>query len=224
MSAPGAVSRSRDARILVTGFEAFGRHGANPTADLVAGLAADAVPGANLETAVLPVSYRRAVDRLLERVTEARPDAVVCCGLAAGRAGVSVERIGVNVMDAPDGGDLADNDGRRPREEPVVAGAPDGLFATLPVRDVVAALRAAGIPATVSLTAGTYVCNAVLYAVLEHVRRTSSATLAGFLHFPATPELALTDPDCPSMAAATMRRALQVTLCTVAAQVGSGGT
>lgn len=205
--------------LLVTGFEAFGEFETNPTASLVEGLDGGRAGGVPVRTALLPVSYERAPARLLEAVERLRPDAVVCCGLAARATAVGVERIGVNVKDRGPGDGLPDNDGAAPRDEPVVPGGPDGLFATLPVRAVVEALHACGIPAVASGSAGTYVCNAVLYTLLHHLRGATPPVPAGFLHFPRSTGLAVTDPHAPSMDSDTMRRALGTALETVAAHL-----
>lgn len=204
--------------VLVTGFEAFGAHPNNPTEALVAGLASDPVPDLAVATAVLPVSYERALSMLLDTLASVRPAAVVCCGLDARASAVAVERLAANLKDCGTGDGLADNDGARPRDEPVVAGGPDGLFTTLPNRAILESLHAEGIPAVASLSAGTFVCNTVLYGLLHHLRRQPDPVEAGFLHFPRTPDLAVDDPRAPSMDLRTMRRALEVTVRTVASR------
>lgn len=202
-------------RILVTGFEPFGGMSTNPTRELVTGLAGRTVPGVELHTAVLPVEYDACLTVVLDEVDRLAPDAVIACGLAAGRTAVTPERIAVNVKDASPGAGLADNAGARPRDVPVTAG-PDGLFSTLPIRAIEQALLAAGIPAAISDTAGTYICNNTMYGLLDHLRATGSRTLAGFLHFPASTEMAVADPRLPSLPLVMMERALLVAIETVA--------
>lgn len=203
--------------LLVTGFGPFGAHGSNPTERLATELDGETVRGVLVRATVLPVSYRRAVADLLATVDQVRPVAVVCCGLDARAAAVAVERLGVNLEDT--GAQAPDVDGAAPRDEPVVPDGPDALFATLPVRAITAAVEAAGIPATLSCSAGTYVCNAVLYGVLHHLRRSPQPVPAGFLHFPRSTEMAVGDPRAPSMDLATMRRALAVAVETVVAHL-----
>ncbi|MDO5503717.1 MAG: peptidase C15 [Actinomycetia bacterium] len=179
--------------VLVTGFEPFGPHASNPTAEAVA-LLPDLIAGARVVTAVLPVEYGRCADMALALIDEHSPDAVVLTGLAAGRTAVTPERIGINVRDTGGVEGFADNAGLAPVDVPVVTGGPDGLFATLPNRAIVTALLAAGIPAEISSTAGTYICNETLYAVLHSVRSAPPpAPLVGFIHVPDTDVLPLTD-------------------------------
>lgn len=212
--------------ILVTGFEPFGDFDTNPTAELVTNLdgkTGQLAPGMTVRTTVLPVSFDRARTDLIACVDRYRPDAVVSCGLHARSSAIAVERIGINVMDRGDAAGLADNDGAEPCDEPIVPDGPDGLFATLPVRAIVDALRAGGIPAMLSNTAGTFVCNAVLYDLLHHLRSEGSPVLAGFLHFPQSDRMAVQDPRWPSMSVLTMRRALELTLGTVARSLSTSG-
>lgn len=203
-------------RLLVTGFEPFGGMPSNPTQQLVSALEADAVPDADLHTVILPVRYDACLARLVEETDRLRPDAVIACGLAAGRTAVTPERIGINVKDTSVGtaDPLADNAGRAPSDEPIGDG-PDGLFSTLPLREIHRALVTAGVPATISNTAGTYICNNTLYGILDHLRRSGSPTRAGFIHFPASTELALADPRLPSLPLDLMRRGLDAALAAV---------
>lgn len=201
--------------ILVTGFEPFGGMSVNPTEQLVSALDEAAVPGVTLHTAVLPVAYDECANVVRDLLDRHEPDAVIACGLAAGRTAVTPERIAVNVKDTASDQSIADNTGRRPSDEPIVPDGPDGLFSTLPVREIVVALQAAGIPAAISNTAGTYICNNTMYAVLDHLRRAGRNVPAGFLHFPASTEMAVGDPRLPSLPMATMERALQVAIDTV---------
>ncbi|NLJ53098.1 MAG: hypothetical protein GX344_03040 [Intrasporangiaceae bacterium] len=172
--------------VLVTGFEPFGPHATNPTAEAVA-LLPERITGARVVTAALPVEYGRCAEAALALIDEHSPDVIVLTGLAAGRTAVTPERIGINVRDTGGVEGFADNAGRAPVDLPIVADGPDGLFSTLPNRAIVAALLAAGIPAEMSATAGTFICNETLYAVL-HVLSSAPppVPLAGFIHVPDT--------------------------------------
>ncbi len=209
--------------VLVTGFEAFGGMPGNPTAAVVSALGARAVDGVELHTLVLPVDYARTLTTLVAEVDRLEPDAVLCLGLAAGRTAVTPERVGLNVQDTGGSEPIPDNAGDAPRDRPVVTGpeSPDALFATLPVRTMVDDLLAAGVPAYVSSTAGTYLCNTTLYGVLEHLRRTRPGVPAGFVHVPASTALALTDPTWPSMSPETIDLAVRTVLGTVARHLGA---
>lgn len=161
---------------LVTGFGPFGDHATNPSWDAVALLAAQR-PGVRVER--LDVSFRRATARMAELVAEHRPDLVVAVGLAASRRAVTLERVAVNLADAR----LPDVDGAQPVDAPAVPGAPTALLTTLPVKATVRRLREAGVPADLSLSAGTYVCNAVMLAAL-HATAGLPGARAGFVHVP----------------------------------------
>jgi pyroglutamyl-peptidase len=170
--------------ILVTGFEPFGGSAENPSAVLAGHLVASGHPEATVVGGVLPVvggtetdSARHALDRLIDTH---RPEAVICFGEAHVRGEVSVERVAVNLRDYR----IADNAGRSAADEPVVPGSPDAWFATLPVNEIVAKLRAEGVPAGRSLTAGTFLCNEVMFHALDRAQREGSGMLAGFVHLP----------------------------------------
>ncbi len=206
--------------ILVTGYEPFGGRDVNPTQQLATALAGRSVPGVELHTAVLPVVYDECVDVLLAEVARRKPDAVVVCGLAAGRAEVTPERVAINVKGTSEPAQ-ADNAGNRPLDEPI-GGGPDGLFSTLPVRAIQRALVAAGIPSTVSDTAGSFVCNNTMYGLLDHLRRQDGAPLGGLIHLPASAEMAAVEPALPGLPLETLERALLIAVETVAEYLPGG--
>jgi pyroglutamyl-peptidase len=206
-------------KILVTGFEPFGGMEANPTQQIVASLDRDAVPGVEIHTLLLPVTYDECLRRAIAEIERLQPAAVISCGLYAGRAAVTPERVAINVKDTMAEDPIPDNAGNRPVDEPISEG-PDGLFATLPVRAVRDNIAAAGIPSFISNTAGTYICNNTMYGVLDHLRRNGPATtLAGFVHFPASTEMAVQNPTLPGLPLDMMRRALLITIETVSSSL-----
>ena len=197
-------------RVLVTGFEPFGDSPVNPSQLLVEALAAEPPAGVELATAVLPVSYAHAAEELTGAVRAAGPDFVVCFGQADGRPGISVERFALNLDDA----ESSDNDGA------VSAAAidPEGPVAypsTVPVDEIVAALRAEGIPAATSRDAGGFLCNHVFYALMALLARERPAVRGGFVHVPLLPEQALAKA-APSMGLETLIRAAQILLAAAA--------
>jgi pyroglutamyl-peptidase len=209
----GDMENAKTLRVLVTGFEPFGGEPVNPSMQAVLGLAADPPPGIVLCTEILPVSQVRTPPALRAAVARDRPDVVIATGEASGRAEVSVERVGINVDDFR----IADNDGLQPVDVPAVEGGPAAYFATIPVKAVTAALRAAGVPAHVSNTAGTHLCNHTLY-LLGHLAATEYPGMrVGFLHLPALPEQAARHPGQPSMATATMVTALRAAIAAIVA-------
>jgi pyroglutamyl-peptidase len=202
-------------KVLVSGFEPFGGMSINPTQELLARVRDTAISEVEVRTILLPVSYDECVQRVVAEVDRFQPDAVVSCGLYAGRTAITPERVAINVKDTMAEDPIADNSGRRPMDEPVSKDGADGLFATLPVRAITQNLLAAGIPAFVSNTAGTYICNNTLYGVLDHVRRQQLATVAGFIHFPASTEMAVDQPLLPSLPLDMMAWGLQLAIETV---------
>lgn len=200
--------------ILVTGFEAFDTHTANPSEELAKAVDGRQVGAALVRSATLPVHHARATERVAGLLGETNPAAVLHLGLAAGRARVGLERVALNVLDYP----IPDAEGRRLRDEPCVPGGPAAYFSTLPLRAMLEALTAEGIPAYVSDTAGTYLCNQTMYATLHAVAARGLRARAGFVHFPLLPGMvAASGLDQPSMDFGLMLRALEVMLREVAA-------
>ncbi len=200
--------------VLVTGFEPFTPHKINPTEELARTLEGYRVGDAVVRSAVLPVHHADAAPRVASLLDTLRPDAVLHLGLAGGRARIALERVGVNVMDYA----VPDNAGCQKRDEPCVPSGPAAYFATLPVRTIVDRLTEAGIPAYVSDTAGTYLCNHTLYTTLHAVARMPAPPRVGFLHVPCVPSMvAASGLDEPSMDLAVMRRAVEIALEVIAA-------
>ncbi|MFB0984803.1 MAG: hypothetical protein QMB94_00800 [Phycisphaerales bacterium] len=179
-------------KILLTGFEPFGSSELNPSAMVVEALAADPPPNVDLVTAVLAVVGEEAGDRVVGLVDTERPDAVVMLGEATGRAGVTIEQVAINLRDYG----MNDNVGNRVSNQPVVDAAPDAYFTTLPVDELVGRIRAVGIPASRSLSAGAFLCNEISYRVLHANAIANRRIPAGFVHLPRLPEQCL-DADTP---------------------------
>ncbi|MFF3923947.1 pyroglutamyl-peptidase I [Paenibacillus lactis] len=198
-------------KILISGFEPFGGSAINPTERLINDIKNESFADAEIRTVLLPVHYDECAELLLKEVVRTfEPDAVIACGVAGGRTAVTPERIAINTKDVPPESVIADNRGARPQDEPIDPEGPDGLFATLPIRAMVNRMKEAGIPAAVSNTAGTYICNNTMYAVLNEIRKRQLPILAGFVHFPASTEMALEKPGLPTLSQDTMLRALKV--------------
>ena len=166
-------------KLLVTAFEPFGGETRNGSREALL-LLPETIGGARLVKRTLPVAFAAAPARLLSILAEERPDAVLCLGQAGGRRALTPERVAVNLMDAR----IPDNEGAQPEDEPVIPGAPAAYFATLPVKAMTEAIRAAGLPAELSYSAGSFVCNAVLYALLDAQARAYPQMRGGFLHLP----------------------------------------
>lgn len=197
-------------KILATGFTPFGGEQINPSWEAVKRLP-ERVGEAVLLKHEIPTEFDAACAALREAMDALRPDVVLAVGQYGGANGVRVERVAVNLRDAR----IADNAGAKPVDEPVVPGAPDAYFATLPTRRIVEKLREEAIPAQLSYSAGTFVCNNLLYCALHESAQKFPATRCGFVHVPYLPEQAK-DGSAPSMSLALMVRALTAALETIA--------
>ncbi|GAA1298141.1 pyroglutamyl-peptidase I [Streptomyces javensis] len=193
-------------RVLLTGFEPFAGSAVNPSWRAVSLVAADPPPCAEVTAVQLACVFGTALEELSAAVAEADPDLVLCVGQAGGRPGVTVERVAINVDDAR----IPDNAGRQPIDEPVVEGGLAAYFASLPVKACVAAVREAGIPAAVSQTAGTFVCNHVFYGLAHLIATERPALRGGFVHLPYAPEQVVdgAEPALPAAMAADALRAI----------------
>ena len=165
--------------LLLTGFEPFGGDSVNPSWLVAQALQGELIAGARVQALCLPCVFGQALTVLQAAVQQHRPQVVLALGLAAVRGDISVERVAVNVDDAR----IADNAGAQPIDEPVFAGGPAAYFSTLPIKAIVGALQQAGLPATVSQTAGTFVCNHVFYGLMHQLRGYRTVR-AGFMHLP----------------------------------------
>lgn len=199
--------------ILVTGFEPFGAHTVNPSQELAKILDGRRIGNCAVATAVLPVHHREASRHVSVLLGELAPIAVIHLGLADGRSRLALERVGLNVMDYR----IPDNAGYRAEGEPCVPESPAAYFATLPLPEILAAMTAEGIPAYVSNTAGTFLCNQTLYATLHEIAMREQTTRVGFIHLPLLPAMvAASGLDQPSMDLPLMLRGVETAIRVVA--------
>ena len=197
-------------KVLVTGFTPFGGEQINPSWEAVKRLP-EHIGEMTITKREIPTEFDAACAALRAAMDALRPDAVLAVGQYGGANGVRVERVAVNLRDAR----IADNAGAKPVDEPVVPGAPDAYFATLPTRRIVEKLHEEDIPAQLSYSAGTFVCNNLLFCALHESAKKFPATRCGFVHVPYLPEQAK-DGNAPSMSLALMVRALTAALETIA--------
>lgn len=196
-------------RILLTGFEPFGGERLNPSQALAEALHGQRVGEAEITGLVLPCVFDDALAVLNQALDAHRPGLVLALGQAGSRADLTVERVAINLNDAR----IPDNAGRQPIDTPVVPGGPAAYFSTLPIKAIVADLRAAGLPASVSQTAGTFVCNHVFYGLMHALATRHPGARGGFMHVPLLPgQAARLAPPTASMALETMRQAVLVAL------------
>ena len=188
-------------KVLLTGFEPFGKATLNPSGEIVKQISGD-----NIVTAILPVAYAQSAEALLALIEQHNPDVVISLGQAEGRTHVSPERIAINLDDAR----LADNEGVIRNDVPIVVGGPVAYESTLPIKDIVKAINDAGVPAAVSLSAGAFLCNHVFYVAQDHFKGTK--VRSGFVHVPLMDEQAGEFPGLPTMPLDQMVKAVRAML------------
>ena len=193
--------------VLVTGFDPFGGEQLNPSWEVCRALPRE-IAGHRVETCKVPCEFRSSIEAVAAAIERHRPSVVLCLGQAGGRAHLTVERVAINVDDAR----IEDNSGARPIDEPIAPNGPAAYFATLPIKAMAAAIRAAGIPAHVSNSAGTYVCNHVMYGVLHFLAASDNDARAGFMHLPYAEAQVLGKPGVPALSLDSMVRGVQVAI------------
>jgi pyroglutamyl-peptidase len=193
--------------ILLTGFNPFGGEHINPSWEAVRSLHGKRVGGHLVVARQLPTEFAASHHLLEEAMNELKPIIVLGVGQAGGRSQLSLERVAINLQDAR----IPDNAGAQPIDEPVIADGPAAYFSTLPLKTMLAALHEAGLPAEISHTAGTYVCNHIAYAML-HLASRQADVRAGFIHIPYLPAQAARLRGAPSMAQAQVEQGLELAL------------
>ena len=192
--------------VLVTGFDPFESEPVNPSWEAVRTLDGQGISGADIFARQLPTVFgesRKVLGSLLQTL---HPNVVIAVGQAGGRAEMSIERIAINVDDAR----IADNAGKQPIDVAIEHDGPSAYFSTLPIKAIVRELRAGGIPAAVSQTAGTFVCNHVFYGLMHAIARQKLPMRGGFIHIPYLPSQAAKHPGQPSMAHDTLVAGLRI--------------
>ena len=185
--------------VLVTGFAPFGGESTNPSWEIVKDLP-DSIAGYRIEKLKVPTEFGKAIDVAGKAIDKWQPRLVLCFGQAGGRTRMGVERVAINVDDAH----IADNAGKQMIDQPIRRNAPAAYFCTVPVKAMVAAMARAGVPAEVSNSAGTFVCNHLIYGVLHHIASKGYATRAGFIHVPFVEHQIVERPNTAALSLATM--------------------
>ena len=193
-------------KIIVTGFDPFGGEKINPSIECVKAL--PDIEGVELIRLELPTVFKESAKRLNEVINDVKPDAVLSVGQAGGRAGITMERIAINVDDAR----ISDNISQQPIDETIQTEGEAAYFTTLPIKRIVKAIREAGISAEVSNSAGTFVCNHIMYQSLFAATKADKPFKAGFMHIPFIPEQTT---DKPSLPLEESTRALQIAIETI---------
>jgi pyroglutamyl-peptidase len=210
--------------VLLTGFDAFGGDAVNPSWLAVQQLDGRVLAGHRIVAAQLPTQFGESLQKLKQLVDVLRPQLAICVGQAGGRAALSIERVAINIDDAP----IPDNAGRQPVDEPIAPRGPAACFSTLPIKAMMQEVQHAGLAVEISQTAGTFVCNHVFYGLMQLLRRKAFAgTRGGFIHVPWLPEQAPAGQPC--MPLKDMVRGLEVAVRSALAhpsdlRLGAGAT
>ena len=188
-------------KVLLTGFEPFGTATSNPSGEIV-----KQINGDNIVTAILPVTYAQSAERLLALIEQHNPDVVVCLGQAEGRTQITPEKVAINLDDAR----LPDNAGVQRSDVKILDDGPDAYFTSLPIKEMVDAAKAAGVPASVSLSAGAFLCNHVFYVAQN--KFAGAKVRSGFVHVPLMDSQAPEFPGLPTMPLDQMVKAVRAML------------
>ena len=191
-------------KILITGFDPFGGEPVNPALEAVK-LMKDEIAGAKIIKLEIPTVFRKSVEKIHEMMKAEQPDVVLSIGQAGGRFGVTPERVAINVDDAS----IKDNEGIQPVDTPIFTDGEAAYFSNLPVKAMVEAIKNKGLPSTLSNSAGTFVCNHVMYGVLYYIHKEFPNVRGGFIHVPFITDQVVTKPNVASMALADITEALE---------------
>ena len=200
-------------KVLVTGFDPFGGEPINPAPEAVKAMK-DTIAGAEIVKMQIPTVVGKSIEKIHQKMKELQPDLVISVGQAGGRFGVTPERVAINVTDAR----IPDNEGNQPIDEPIFPDGPAAYFSNLPVKAMVQAIKDAGYPSVLSNSAGTYICNHVMYGILYYIEKEFPNVRGGFIHVPYAPSQVVNKPSTPSMALADITASLEAA---VAAAISS---
>ncbi|MBO1308298.1 pyroglutamyl-peptidase I [Enterococcus sp. 669A] len=191
-------------KVLITGFDPFGGATINPAFEAVK-LLPETIQDAEIIKIEIPTVFKKDGEVLEAAIKEHQPDIVLCVGQAGGRSGVTIEKVAINLMEAR----IPDNDGQQPLNQPIHEDGKNAYFATIPVKAMVNSVKAQNIPSSVSYTAGTFVCNDIMYRLLYLAEKEYPAMRGGFIHVPYLPEQVTELPEgTPSMSADLISQAL----------------
>ncbi|MGL4989950.1 MAG: pyroglutamyl-peptidase I [Paraclostridium sp.] len=194
-------------KILITGFDPFAGESINPALEAVKMLPSS-ISGCDIVKLEIPTIFKKSVNIIEENIIKHRPDIVISIGQATGRFGVTPERVAINLDDAI----IKDNDGNQPIDKKISIDGPDAYFSTLPLKAMVEEMKKNDIPATISNTAGTFVCNHVMYSVLHLINTKKLKIRAGFIHVPAIPRQVINKSSIPCMNINDIVRGLEISI------------
>ncbi len=192
-------------KVLLTGFDPFAGERINPSFEAVRAISSR-IAGAEIVKLELPTVFHESIRILEEAMERERPDLVICLGQAGGRSDISIERVAINISDAS----IEDNRGNKPIDQPIFEDGDGAYFSKLPIKAMVKEIRSIGLPASISNTAGTYVCNHIMYGLHYLIDRKFKGIRGGFIHVPFIPEQVVDKRNMPSMNMSDIVRALEV--------------
>lgn len=199
-------------KLLLTAFDPFGGSAINPALEAV-GLVADRIGDVEIVKLVVPTVFGKSVDVVTEKMEAEKPDVVLCIGQAGGRHDLTPERVAINLDDAR----IPDNEGNQPIDRTICRDGAAAYFSNLPIKAMAAKIREAGLPASVSNTAGTFVCNHLMYGVLHHMAKHYPDMRGGFMHVPFVPSQTVNRPDpTPSMSEQDIARGIEAAIAAIA--------
>ncbi len=181
-------------KVLITGFDPFDKEPINPAYEAVKGLA-DEIDGAVIIKAEVPTVSYKAIDKTIELIEAEKPDIVINVGQAGGRFGITPEKVAINLNDFR----IKDNEGNQPLDCPIVEDGAPAYFTTLPVKAMVESIKEAGLPASLSYSAGTFVCNQVMYGVAHYIATNELDIRSGFVHIPFMTQQVIEKKNQPSL-------------------------
>lgn len=191
-------------KVLITGFDPFGGESINPAWEAVK-MMRDEIAGAEIVKMQIPTVVGKSIEKIHEKMKEINPDVVLSIGQAGGRFGVTPERVAINITDAR----IPDNEGNQPIDAPIFVDGPAAYFTNLPVKAMVESIKDAGYPSVLSNTAGTYICNHVMYGILYYIDKEFPNVRGGFIHVPYAASQVVNKPGTPSMAIADITASLE---------------
>ncbi|PRT22325.1 pyroglutamyl-peptidase I [Bacillus wiedmannii] len=192
--------------VLLTGFDPFGGESINPAWEVAKSLHEKTVGEYKIISKQVPTVFQKSISVLKEYIEELNPEMIICIGQAGGRPDITIERVAINVDDAR----IADNEGNQPVDVPVVEEGPAAYWSTLPMKAIVKRVQEEGIPASVSQTAGTFVCNHLFYGLMHELEKRNKKIKGGFIHIPFLPEQASNYPGQPSMSLSTISKGIEL--------------
>ncbi|MGH0054137.1 MAG: pyroglutamyl-peptidase I [Sphaerochaetaceae bacterium] len=198
--------------VLLTAFDPFGGEAINPALEAVKQVRSK-LAGITVIKLEVPTIFGKSIERLAQSIKEVQPDVVLCIGQAGGRFGISVERVAINLDDAR----IPDNEGNQPVDTKIVESGPPAYFSTLPIKAMVEAIKNQGIPSSISNTAGTFVCNHLMYGALHILSSSEKPARGGFIHVPFIPSQVVSRPNVPSMALSDIVTALEAAIMAIGA-------